>query len=58
MTSCIKNMSILVCVTNMLNLFNLKLEDELKEHIQTKGALTLKILFKNNHPDGKPLVNR
>ncbi|XDV14800.1 hypothetical protein PO909_014988 [Leuciscus waleckii] len=34
------------------------LEDELKERIQTTGALTLKILFKNNHPDGKPLVNR
>ncbi|XP_067298882.1 EF-hand calcium-binding domain-containing protein 6 [Pseudorasbora parva] len=35
-----------------------QLEDELKERIQTTGALTLKILFKNNHPDGKPLVNR
>ncbi|XP_043098980.1 EF-hand calcium-binding domain-containing protein 6 isoform X2 [Puntigrus tetrazona] len=35
-----------------------QLEDELKERIQNTGALTLKILFKNNHPDGKPLVNR
>ncbi|KAG1956601.1 EF-hand calcium-binding domain-containing protein [Pimephales promelas] len=35
-----------------------QLKDELKERIQTTGALTLKILFKNNHPDGKPLVNR
>lgn len=35
-----------------------QLEDVLKERIQTTGALTLKILFKNNHPDGKPLVNR
>ncbi|RXN04712.1 EF-hand calcium-binding domain-containing 6-like protein [Labeo rohita] len=34
-----------------------QLEDELKERIQNTGALTLKILFKNNHPDGKPLVN-
>ncbi|XP_077061113.1 EF-hand calcium-binding domain-containing protein 6 isoform X2 [Siphateles boraxobius] len=35
-----------------------QLEDEVKERVQTTGALTLKILFKNNHPDGKPLVNR
>ncbi|XP_056593749.1 EF-hand calcium-binding domain-containing protein 6 isoform X1 [Triplophysa dalaica] len=35
-----------------------QLEDVLKDRIQTTGALTLKILFKNNHPDGKPLVNR
>ncbi|XP_005168423.1 EF-hand calcium-binding domain-containing protein 6 isoform X2 [Danio rerio] len=35
-----------------------QLEVELKEHIQTTGALALKILFKNNHPDGKPLANR
>ncbi|KAF4118911.1 EF-hand calcium-binding domain-containing protein 6 isoform X1 [Onychostoma macrolepis] len=35
-----------------------QLEVELKERIQNTGALTLKILFKNNHPDGKPLVNR
>ncbi|KAK9980760.1 hypothetical protein ABG768_000349 [Culter alburnus] len=35
-----------------------QLEDKLKERIQTIGALTLKIMFKNNHPDGKPLVNR
>ncbi|XP_051558211.1 EF-hand calcium-binding domain-containing protein 6 [Myxocyprinus asiaticus] len=35
-----------------------QLDDDLKERIQTTGALTLKILFKNNHPDGKPLVNR
>ncbi|XP_073698756.1 EF-hand calcium-binding domain-containing protein 6 [Garra rufa] len=34
-----------------------QLDDELKERIQNTGALTLKILFKNNHPDGKPLVN-
>ncbi|XP_059409186.1 EF-hand calcium-binding domain-containing protein 6-like [Carassius carassius] len=35
-----------------------QLEVELKERIQNTGALMLKILFKNNHPDGKPLVNR
>ncbi len=42
----------------LISLFLLKLEVELKERIQNTGALTLKILFKNNHPDGKPLVNR
>ncbi|TRY84935.1 hypothetical protein DNTS_004026 [Danionella cerebrum] len=35
-----------------------QLEEELKEHIQTTGALALKLLFKNNHPAGKPLANR
>ncbi|XP_026059644.1 EF-hand calcium-binding domain-containing protein 6 [Carassius auratus] len=35
-----------------------QLDVELKERIQNTGALMLKILFKNNHPDGKPLVNR
>uniref|UniRef100_A0A9J8BX58 Si:dkey-256e7.5 n=1 Tax=Cyprinus carpio carpio TaxID=630221 RepID=A0A9J8BX58_CYPCA len=42
----------------MTNQTDDQLEDELKERIQNTGALTLKILFKNNHPDGKPLVNR
>ncbi|XP_065110627.1 EF-hand calcium-binding domain-containing protein 6 isoform X2 [Paramisgurnus dabryanus] len=35
-----------------------QLEDVIKERIQTTGAFTLKMLFKNSHPDGKPLVNR
>ncbi|XP_035385431.1 EF-hand calcium-binding domain-containing protein 6 [Electrophorus electricus] len=35
-----------------------ELECNLKERIQITGALTLKTLFKNNHPDGKPVANR
>ncbi|XP_076870217.1 EF-hand calcium-binding domain-containing protein 6 isoform X2 [Brachyhypopomus gauderio] len=35
-----------------------ELECNLKERIQITGALALKTLFKNNHPDGKPLANR
>uniref|UniRef100_A0A3B1JAE5 Si:dkey-256e7.5 n=1 Tax=Astyanax mexicanus TaxID=7994 RepID=A0A3B1JAE5_ASTMX len=34
-----------------------KLEESLKERIQSTGALTLKTMFKNNHPDGKPVAN-
>ncbi|XP_007232854.3 EF-hand calcium-binding domain-containing protein 6 [Astyanax mexicanus] len=35
-----------------------QLEESLKERIQSTGALTLKTMFKNNHPDGKPVANR
>ncbi|XP_017537233.1 EF-hand calcium-binding domain-containing protein 6 [Pygocentrus nattereri] len=35
-----------------------QLEDSLKERIQSTGALTLKTMFKHNHPEGKPVANR
>ncbi|XP_066517698.1 EF-hand calcium-binding domain-containing protein 6 isoform X2 [Hoplias malabaricus] len=35
-----------------------QLEESLKERIQSTGALTLKTMFKNNHPEGKPVANR
>ncbi|KAL6467327.1 hypothetical protein MHYP_G00251310 [Metynnis hypsauchen] len=35
-----------------------QLEDSLKERIQSTGALTLKTMFKHNHPEGKPVASR